>query len=175
MVKVDNFEGRITDIRTRYTAIRSLNGREAIIPNETLITTRVENATVADRSVLVQTTVPVAYGTDLRKLIPALQAAAASVPRVLATPPPGVQLTNFAAESMELSVNFWIGDPEAGAGNVKSEVNLAVLDVLRAGGVVFPSAQRTVWTMTARDGPGAEAEAAPAAASAGSTADPSDS
>jgi len=175
MVKVDNFEGRITDIRTRYTAIRSLNGREAIIPNETLITTRVENATVADRSVLVQTTVPVGYGTDLRKLLPALQAAAASVPRVLATPPPGVQLTNFAAESMELSVNFWIGDPEAGAGNVKSEVNLAVLDVLRAGSVVFPSAQRTVWTMTAQDGAAAAAVGPPAAASAGSTADPSDS
>ena len=41
MVKVDTFEGRITDIRTRYTVIRSLNGREAIVPNETLITTRV--------------------------------------------------------------------------------------------------------------------------------------
>ena len=39
MVKVDNFEGRITDIRTRYTVIRSLGGREAIVPNETLITT----------------------------------------------------------------------------------------------------------------------------------------
>ena len=32
MVKVDNFEGRITDIRTRYTVIRSLSGREAIVP-----------------------------------------------------------------------------------------------------------------------------------------------
>jgi small-conductance mechanosensitive channel len=30
MVKVDNFEGRITDIRTRYTIIRSLGGRESI-------------------------------------------------------------------------------------------------------------------------------------------------
>ena len=125
---------------------------------------------------LVQTTVPVAYGTDLRKLMPALQAAAASVPRVLAAPAPGVQLTNFGAESMELSVNFWIGDPEAGAGNVKSEVNLAVLDVLRAGSVVFPSAQRTVWTMTAKDGVApVEAAGGPAAASGGSTADPSDS
>ena len=54
LVKVDNFEGRITDIRTRYTAIRALNGREAILPNETLITTRVENSSLADRSVLVR-------------------------------------------------------------------------------------------------------------------------
>ncbi len=68
MVKVDNFEGRITDIRTRYTVIRSLGGREAIVPNETLITTRVENASLADPRVLVATAVQVAYGTDVRAL-----------------------------------------------------------------------------------------------------------
>ena len=37
-VKVDGFEGRITDIKTRYTLIRAGNGRESIVPNESLIT-----------------------------------------------------------------------------------------------------------------------------------------
>ena len=32
VVKVDTFEGRITNITTRYTVIRALNGREAIVP-----------------------------------------------------------------------------------------------------------------------------------------------
>jgi hypothetical protein len=45
-VKVDNFEGRITDINTRYTVIRALNGRESIVPNEMLITQRVENSSL---------------------------------------------------------------------------------------------------------------------------------
>ena len=144
MVKVDNFEGQISDIRTRYTVIRSLNGREAIIPNETLITTRVENSSLADRRVLMQTTVPVAYDTDVRKLQPRLQAAAAAVSRVVDEPAPSVQVAAFAGQSIELVVNFWITDPEGGQGNVRSEVNLAVLDVLRAEGVVFPSAQQTV-------------------------------
>ena len=175
LVKVDNFEGRITDIRTRYTAIRSLNGREAIIPNETLITTRVENASLVGNSVLVTTTVPVAYGTDVRQLLPALQAAVAAVPRVVWNPAPGVQLTSFAAESMELTVNFWIADPEAGQGNVRSDVNLAVFDVLRALGVVFPSAQRTVWAMTPKDPAAPDAAPASAAAASPATADPSSS
>ena len=74
MVKVDGFEGRITDIRTRYTVIRSLNGREAIVPNETLITTRVENSSLADPRVLVTSAVQVAYGTDVRRLQPLLAA-----------------------------------------------------------------------------------------------------
>jgi len=37
LVRVDNFEGRITDITTRYTVIRAVTGREAIVPNEVLI------------------------------------------------------------------------------------------------------------------------------------------
>ena len=53
MVKVDTFEGRITDINTRYTVIRALNGRESIVPNEMLITQRVENLSLADRNVLI--------------------------------------------------------------------------------------------------------------------------
>jgi small-conductance mechanosensitive channel len=51
VVKVDGFEGRITDISTRYTVIRALNGRESIVPNEMMITQRVENASLADPKV----------------------------------------------------------------------------------------------------------------------------
>jgi hypothetical protein len=98
MVKVDNFEGQITDIRTRYTVIRSLTGREAIIPNETLITTRVENSSLDDPRVLMQTTVPVAYGTDVRKLQPLLLAATAAVPRVVDKPAPSVQVATFTGK-----------------------------------------------------------------------------
>jgi len=175
MVKVDNFEGQVSDIRTRYTVIRALNGREAIIPNETLITTRVENSSLADRSVLMQTTLSVAYGTDVRKLQPVLRDAVAAVQRVLDKPAPSVQMSAFTASSIELTVNFWIADPEAGQGNVKSEVNLAVLDVLRAEKIVFPSAQQTVLALVSKDaGPSVELvdPAASAEAATSTTSDP---
>ncbi len=144
MVKVDGFEGRITDIRTRYTVIRSLSGREAIVPNETLITTRVENSSLADPRVLVTSTVQVAYGTDVRRLQPLLAAAIKAVPRVIAEPAPSAQLAAFAADGMDLNINFWIRDSENGQGNVKSEVNLAVLDVLDREGIEIPFPQRVV-------------------------------
>jgi small-conductance mechanosensitive channel len=144
MVKVDTFEGRITDIRTRYTVIRSLSGREAIIPNETLITTRVENSSLADPRVLVQTAVQVAYGTDVRALQPMLEAAIAAVPRVVDDPRPAILLAAFAADGIDLTINFWIRDSENGQGNVKSEVNLAMLDVLNREGIEIPFPQRVV-------------------------------
>jgi len=144
MVKVDNFEGRITDIRTRYTVIRSLGGREAIVPNETLITQRVENSSLADPRVSLQTNVQVAYGTDVRALQSKLQAAVAAVPRVIADPAPQVQLAAFAADGMDLAITFWILDAQNGQGNVKSDVNLVVLDVLNREGIEIPFPQRVV-------------------------------
>ncbi len=144
MVKVDGFEGRITDIRTRYTVIRALNGRESIVPNEMLITQRVENSSLADPKVLLQTHVQVAYGTDVHTLRGKLEAAVREVSRVLADPGPAVQLAEFAADGMNLNVMFWILDPENGQGNVRSEVNLAVLALLNAEGVTIPFAQRVL-------------------------------
>ena len=144
MVKVDGFEGRITDIRTRYTVIRALNGRESIVPNEMLITQRVENASLADRNVSLGSTVQVAYGTDVRALTPKIEAVVRRVPRVLEAPAPAVQLTEFAADGMNLNIGFWIGDPENGQGNVRSDVNLAILDLLNAEGVEIPFPQRVM-------------------------------
>jgi small-conductance mechanosensitive channel len=146
MVKVDNFEGRITDIRTRYTVIRALNGREAIVPNEMLITQRVENSSLADPRVAITSTVQVAYGTDVAALQPKLVDAMAAVPRVIADPAPTAQLSAFAADGMDMTLSFWIRDPENGQGSVKSDVNLAVLGVLNAEGVEIPFPQRVMHT-----------------------------
>jgi small-conductance mechanosensitive channel len=143
-VKVDGFEGRISDIRTRYTVIRALNGREAILPNEMLITARVENSSLADPKVSLSTSVQVAYGSDLPAVQQALVDAVAQVGRVLADPAPTVLLNEFAADGLGLSILFWISDPENGQANVRSDVNLAVLATLNALGVQIPYPQRVV-------------------------------
>jgi small-conductance mechanosensitive channel len=135
LVKVGDFEGVITDITTRYTVIRALSGREAIVPNETLITTTVQTLSLTDRNVLLSTLVGVDYDTDVAALCEPLITTMKAVPRVLVEPGPAVQLTTFAADALELTLYFWIADPENGQGNVRSAVNLAVLDRLRREGV----------------------------------------
>ena len=144
MVKVDNFEGRITDITMRYTVIRAINGREAIVPNEMLITQRVENSSFADPKVAMSSQVQVAYGTDLAALMPALCAVTASTPRVLADPAPAVQLSEFAADGLALTVVYWIGDLHNGQSNVRSDVNLALLAAINQAGVEIPYPQRVL-------------------------------
>jgi small-conductance mechanosensitive channel len=144
VVKVDNFEGRISDIKTRYTVIRALNGRESIVPNELLLTQRVESSSLADPHVAITTAVQVAYGTDLDALMPCLVEAVAAVPRVLPSPAPGVMLESFGADGLNLQIAFWIADPENGQGNVKSDVNLAILRTVEALHVRIPLPQRVV-------------------------------
>jgi small-conductance mechanosensitive channel len=167
-VKVDGFEGRITDIATRYTVLRALNGRESIVPNELLITQRVESATLADTRLLLTTVVQVGYGTDLDALMPRIVEVVAPIKRVLADPGPAVNLSNFAADGLELTISFWIADPENGTGGVRSDVNLALLRLFNEQGVEIPFPQRVVRTLDV--GPGGEAAGVvPGAAVAAST------
>jgi len=144
LVKVDGFEGRITDISTRFTVIRAINGRESIVPNEMMITQRVENASLADSKLLLNTVVQVAYGTELDTVMPRLVQAVAVVPRVMADPGPAVLLTNFAADGLELTFGFWIADPENGQSNVRSDVNLVILRTLNELGIEIPFPQRVL-------------------------------
>jgi small-conductance mechanosensitive channel len=65
MVRVDNFEGASPTSMARYTVVRSLTGRESIVPNELLITSRVENLSLADPQVWQSTVVSVAYDSDV--------------------------------------------------------------------------------------------------------------
>ncbi len=157
IVKVDNFEGRITDISTRFTVIRAINGRESIVPNEMMITQRVENASLADSRLAVNTIVQVAYGTDLDALMPRLRDTVAGVPRVISDPGPGILLTNFAADGLELTIGFWIADPENGQGNVRSDVNLSILRLFDEMGVEIPFPQRVMRGLPAAPGGAAAA------------------
>lgn len=143
-VRVDNFEGRITDINARYTVIRSLTGRESIVPNELLIINRVENLSLADSRVWQSTVVLVAYESDVDQVMQLLEQAALSQSRVLKDPSPSVALSAFGADGLEFTLGYWIADPENGQLNIRSLVNRAILQSLRDNGIQIPFPQRVL-------------------------------
>lgn len=144
MVRVDQFEGRITDINARYTVIRSLTGREAIVPNETFITSRVENLTLADPRVWQSTVVSVDYNSDVDLVSRVLQEAALAQPRVLRDPAPSAALSAFGADGLEFTLGYWIADPENGQLNLRSLINRQVLAAFREQGINIPFPQRVM-------------------------------
>jgi small-conductance mechanosensitive channel len=145
-VKVDGFEGRISDIKARYTVIRSLTGRESIVPNEMLINSRVENLSLADSRILQSTQVTVAYGTDVDGVMQLLLQACKEQNKVLNDPLPFVTLTNFGADGLEFGAHYWVDEQQAGLLTLKSEINIQILQLLQAKGIEIPYPQRVVHT-----------------------------
>lgn len=143
-VRVDNFEGRITDINARYTVVRSATGRESIVPNEMLITQRVENLSLADPRVWLSTVVNVDYESDVDLVTRLLAESALASTRVLREPAPSVALSAFGADGLEFTVGFWIADPENGTLGLRSEINRAILRALRSHHIAIPYPQRVV-------------------------------
>lgn len=146
-VKVDGFEGRISDIKARYTVIRSPTGRESIVPNEMLINSRVENLSLADSRVLQATQVTVAYGTDVNLVMQLLTQACEEQAKVLKDPRPFVTLTNFAADGLEFGAHYWVDEQQAGLLTLKSEINIRILQLLQDKGIEIPFPQRVVHTL----------------------------
>lgn len=145
-VKVDGFEGRISDIKARYTVIRSLTGRESIVPNEMLINSRVENLSLADSRILQSTQVTVAYGTDVAGVMQLLLRACEVQNKVLKDPLPFVTLTNFGADGLEFGAHYWVDEQQAGLLTLKSEINIRILQLLQSEGIEIPYPQRVVHT-----------------------------
>jgi small-conductance mechanosensitive channel len=159
-VRVDNFEGVVADIKTRYTLIRSLSGRESIVPNEKLITERIENLSLADPKMLLTTEVAVGYDSDVDAVKVLLEGAAAASPRVIDNPPPAARLARFGNNGLEFVLSFWIADPQNGQGNVISDVNFAILRGLRAAGVDIPFPQQVLHRAPRRESPTSSGTAA---------------
>jgi small-conductance mechanosensitive channel len=145
-VRVDTFEGRITDINARYTVVRAPSGRESIVPNEMFISNRIENLSLSDLRVLQSTVVSVGYDSDVALVMRLLAEAALKQERVLRDPEPSVNLTNFGVDGLEFTLNYWMTDPENGQQNLRSSINLAVLKALRENGVEIPYPQRVIHT-----------------------------
>lgn len=126
IVQIDGRQGTITAMTARYLVLKAADGTEAIIPNETLITSTVVNQSYNDKNLRVTVPVSVAYGTDLDQVIELMRAIAIGNDRVLKEPKPQVFVTAFADSGINLELTVWISDPEAGVMALRSQLNLAI-------------------------------------------------
>jgi small-conductance mechanosensitive channel len=104
----------------------------------------VENLSLADRKFGISTNIVVAYDSDVGKVQSILCGAAAAQPRVMSDPAPIAFLLNFVPDGLEFNLNFWVSDPEKGRDNLRSEINIAILEGLREAGIAVAYPQRVV-------------------------------
>lgn len=143
-ITVGGLQGRVTQIRTRYTVVRGLDGTETLVPNEKLITDVVQNQSSFLTRGRAALPVQVAYTANIELAMALLVEATRDVPRVLDDPAPAAYLVGFGADGINLEVGFWIDNAADGTAAVRSAVNLNIWRLFEQNGISIPYAQREV-------------------------------
>lgn len=144
MVEVGGRYGQVTQIATRYTLLRDLDGTETVLPNETMITSPVVNHSLTDKDNRIFLPVQVAYGTDLAKARELMLVAARGHAKVIAKPAPAVFLKAFGESGIDLELAVWINTPDEGERVLRSDINWAIWEAFQREGIEIPFPQRVV-------------------------------
>lgn len=144
LVTVDNRHGMVDAIRARYTVLKSFDGTQFIIPNDTLITNVVINHPHADRVIAVKTNMTISYDSNLDTATRILLTAAKSHSRVVAAPEPLVLVNRLGETGIELELIAHISDQDQGQAVIRSELLAAIWREFLAAGVVIAAPKRNV-------------------------------
>src|SRR3546814_9938580 len=95
VIVIGGSTGAVNKIGVRAVSIITRDGKEHLIPNETLMTQEVENWSYSDRNVRLRIPVGISYDSDLPLAQQLMLQAATESPRVLRSPQPNVWLSAF--------------------------------------------------------------------------------
>jgi small-conductance mechanosensitive channel len=144
VITVDNKSGVVSKVTFRYVVVRGGDGIEALVPNETLLTTTVLNQSYTTTEVRITLQVQVAYDSDVERALALLLEVAMKEPQVLrGERAPSALVLNLADSAITLELGVWIPDPSV-QGSVRSALFRAILREFAASGIRIPFPQRDV-------------------------------
>ena len=152
-LNINNFTGYVTKITARFVVLRSSDGSEALIPNDTFVSNTVINDSYYSLIMSNNLTVQVEYNTDLPKALQILKEAAMKQTRTCEEPKPNSYVTGFADSGINLYVNYWIRDPENGFMSINSAILLEIWNRFKEEGIEFPFPQQEVRILNDGDDP----------------------
>ena len=143
MITVDGRHGIVTSVTSRYVVVRSLDGVEAIVPNETLVTTTVLNHSYTSKNGRVALALSISYDSDLDLALKIMVDAANAQERVLKAPnAPAAFVVRLGENGIDLELGFWVGDPENGHAELRSTLNRTIFARFKEHGIRIPFPQR---------------------------------
>jgi len=144
VLNVGNTFGEVKALHARHIVVRDRDGRDILIPNETLLSSEIINWSYGDRNVRFRLPVQISYRDDPEVAMKVMVDAALTTERVLRDPEPAARLMGFGDNGINLELRLWIHDPENGVNNVRSEVFLKIWRSFREKGISIPYPQRDV-------------------------------
>ncbi len=137
LIEVGGTSGHVREMNIRYILVETFDGRELLIPNEEMTSTRVINWSHSNEQARVEIRVVLDFATDARLAIKHMLACAKAHPRCLKKPEPNCWLREFSETGMVFLLTFWIPDIHEGRNTPQSEVMLSIIDVFRAENIAF--------------------------------------
>jgi len=138
LIEVATNVGWVRQLNIRYALIETADGKEILIPNEELISTRVINWTHTTNTGRVDINVLVAYDCSAVKVRELLLSAARAHPLCLKNPAPACWLREFKDTGLSFLLVFWIPDVHEGRNGPQSDVMITILDKFDQEGIMIP-------------------------------------
>jgi small-conductance mechanosensitive channel len=148
VIAIGETYGWINSLSARYVSVITRDGIEHLIPNEELISQRVENWSFSNRMVRLRMPIGISYDSDVNTAIEIAIEAALAVDRVLAEPAPACHMVGFGDSAINMELRIWINDPRNGLTNVKGAVFLGVWKKFGEHGIGLPFPQRDLHIKT---------------------------
>lgn len=150
LIQLDDLYGNVEHIGARSTRIKTGSHLEIIVPNSSFLENNVVNLTLSDDRIRTVVKVGVIYGSPTRDVARLLVKAVAEHGQVLAKPEPIVLFTDFADNSLNFEIHFWIKMRTMMERlRVESDVRYMIDQSFREAGLVIAFPQRDVHLDTA--------------------------
>jgi len=144
-IKLESGEvGEVIDIGLRSTRIKSFDeGNEIIIPNNTLVTTKITNYGRPAINLKMVIKIGVAYGSDIKKAKQIILSCLEKTEGILKDPPPRVYFMEMADFSLNFRVVFWVHNYRDRF-DIQDNVVSDAYEELQAQGIKIPFPTRTI-------------------------------
>ena len=108
LVELNGIYGHIRHIGARSTRLHLSENIDLLIPNSQLLENVVTNWTLTDEKLRTNVKLGVAYGSETELVIQLLMEATEGVKGVLSVPKPIILFTEFADNSLNFEIHFWV-------------------------------------------------------------------
>ncbi|UIP21392.1 mechanosensitive ion channel family protein [Achromobacter deleyi] len=160
VVDISGTSGQVRDIGMRATRIKTFEGADVIVPNGTLLSDKLTNWTMLDRSRRIEASIGLAYGTEPRQVIELLDGVARQTPGIVTEPAPAVLFMGFGASTLDFSVRAWTYDFDRWI-DIRSDLLTRMYDALRQAGIEIPRPQQDLHLRSVSEDAGRALAASP--------------
>lgn len=146
----DGKAGVVREMNMRSTALETFDGKDIMVPNEKFIASTFTNWTHKNKQQRYRVDFPVAYHSNIRKLVEIIKTAVATHPQVMSGDDlpieerPDCEIDSFGDSGINMFVEFWMVGIDDGKNRVGGDLLLIILEALQEHGYEIPFPQREV-------------------------------